>query len=149
MHTLTHARMHTHTHTCQLMLSPPLSLPLSLSLPLPLPLSLSLSLSLSPPPVTHSIQSAYKLSLKTNSRPVIGHTVSSGLRLTGSKHEGMGFCSLGGLISAAQVYHNFTIKEREGEIEKERRGKREDGILLLIRRKSLHYHFAKFDLFLN
>ena len=49
------------------------------------------------------------------SRPVIGHTVSSGLRLTGSKHGGMGFCSLGGLISAAQVYHVFMVKERKAE----------------------------------
>ena len=61
---------------------------------------------------------------KSNSRPVIGHTVSSGLRITGSKHGGMGLCSLGGLISAAQVYHDFMMKEREGEREKEKEGER-------------------------
>ena len=107
MHTLTHAHTHTHTHTHQLMLS--------LSPPLPLPPSLPPSFQLA----THSIQPAYKLSLITNSRPVIGHTVSSGLKLTGSKHGGMGFCSQGGLISAAQVYYDFMMKEREGEREGE------------------------------
>ena len=84
-------------------------------------------------------------SQKPNSRAVIGHTVSSGLRITGSKHGGMGFCSLGGLISAAQVYHDFMMKERE----KKREGERDDGILLLIGGKSLYYNVAKFDLFLN
>ena len=54
----------------------------------------------------------------------------------------MGFCSQGGLISVAQVYHDFMMKERKGEGETER--KRGTGILLLIRGESLHYNFEIF-----